>query len=387
MPPRHWRNGLKQMLNPVHKIHVDLVDKPYNIYIGVGALAYLRDLYPETKSHQFIIFGDEHTLDLYADQIHAVFNHANDHIIHTASIKGGEDHKNLQNLLPILDDILKAGITRRTILIALGGGIVGDMGGFCASILLRGIDFVQIPTTLLAQIDSSVGGKTGVNSAAGKNLIGAFYQPRAVYIDPAMLQTLDIRERRAGYAEMVKYAFINQADFFDYLEQSGQAIIALNNPEIVAQSIARCCRAKAEIVIQDENEQNNIRALLNFGHSFGHALEGIGRYDGRILHGEAVAIGMMMAFAYSVHLGICPVEDYEKAKSHLKQMGLMTHPHELSFPKDITADAVMHYLYKDKKAQHKKIILILARAIGQVFVAEDIDPDHLKSFLENYLSC
>jgi 3-dehydroquinate synthase len=263
-------------------------------------------------------------------------------------------------------------------LIALGGGVVGDITGFAAATLLRGIDFVQIPTTLLAQVDSSVGGKTAINTAAGKNLLGAFYQPRLVLADTGALATLPRRELLAGYAEIVKYGLIADAEFFDWMDAEGDRICDLD-PAAINRAVLTSCRMKADIVAGDERETGDSRALLNFGHTFGHALEAETGFGDALLHGEAVALGMVLAFDFAVRLGIAPGQDATRVRRHIARLGL---------PCDLNAAGLAHradrllaHMGKDKKVRDGRITLILPRRIGDAYVMREARPEDLRAFL------
>jgi len=291
-------------------------------------------------------------------------------------LPAGEGSKNFEQLQYILSAALERGLDRRAALVALGGGVIGDITGFAAATLMRGIDFVQIPTTLLAQVDSSVGGKTGINMPQGKNLVGAFCQPRAVLIDTDVLQSLPPREMRAGYAEVVKYGLIDNPDFFAWLETNGAALLS-GDVSAQRESIAISCAAKAKIVAEDEREEKDIRALLNLGHTFGHALEKLGGYDGRLLHGEAVAIGCLWAARFSALRRLCPAADVARIETHLQAAGMMTAP-----PFEVLVDDIMNAMRGDKKSQDGRITLVLMRGIGQAFVARDTDEQELFGFLK-----
>lgn len=282
-------------------------------------------------------------------------------------IRAGESSKAFATLERVVTEVLDQRPDRRTVLVAFGGGVVGDLAGFVASIVLRGLPFVQIPTTLLAQVDSSVGGKTGINTAHGKNLVGSFYQPKAVFISTILLDTLPRRALLAGYAEVVKYGLLGDADFFHWLEQNGPLMLDDNGSARV-EAIARSCQAKADIVTRDEREAG-VRALLNLGHTFGHALEALAGYDGSLLHGEAVSIGMRLAFDLSVRMELCPAEDAIRVRQHLSGLGLPVDiPAALHRPDDILA-AMAH----DKKKQGDHLTFILAHSIGRAFITTDVE--------------
>ncbi|MBI3440298.1 MAG: 3-dehydroquinate synthase, partial [Proteobacteria bacterium] len=261
----------------------------------------------------------------------------------------GESTKNFQQLQYIIDKSLSYKLDRKSALIALGGGVIGDIAGFAAATIMRGISFVQIPTTLLSQVDSSVGGKTGINTSHGKNLVGVFYHPKIVLIDTATLKTLPLREIKAGYAEILKYALINNAAFFTWLEQNGSALLA-GDAELQKYAIDVSCRSKAAIVEQDPDEQKDIRVLLNLGHSFAHAMETLGNYDGRLLHGEAVAIGILLAYELSQQPGLCSANDVQRLRQHMAKMQLMTEP-----PFKVTARDMLERMLGDKKNREGQI--------------------------------
>lgn len=352
--------------------------RDYNIYIGAGTLAQAGGLLPQSlRARKLCIVTDEtvaaspHLAALSASLAQGGYVLAAPIVL-----PAGEASKSFTQLEYVLSQALARGLDRTSALVALGGGVIGDITGFAASILMRGIDFVQVPTTLLAQVDSSVGGKTGINLPQGKNLVGSFCQPRAVLIDTAVLATLPPREMRAGYAEVVKYGLINQPDFFGWLEQNVGAILG-GDAAAQAQAIAESCRAKARIVMEDEREEKDIRALLNLGHTFGHALEKLGGYDGKILHGEAVSVGCLWALRFSVQLGLAPAADADRLQRHLNAAGMMTAP-----PFAVRAADILSAMRGDKKAQDGKLTLILLRGIGKSFVARDIDEGALLSFLE-----
>ena len=263
-------------------------------------------------------------------------------------------------------------------LVALGGGVVGDLTGFAAATLLRGVDFVQIPTTLLAQVDSSVGGKTGINSRLGKNLIGAFYQPRLVLSDTASLASLSRRELVAGYAETAKYGLIRDAGFFAWLEAEGESVLALD-PTALRRAVVTSCRMKAEIVAADEREEGK-RALLNFGHTFGHALEAETGFSDRLLHGEAVALGMALAFDFAVRLGLARAQDALRVRRHLRARGLPTELAAIGL-RGTPPERLLSHMAKDKKVRDGHIALILPRAIGDTFLMRKAPVEELRAFL------
>ena len=293
----------------------------------------------------------------------------------------GEKTKSFESLEKLLDLIFATQPDRKTTLIALGGGVIGDLTGFAASIILRGINFIQIPTTLLAQVDSSVGGKTGINNKYGKNLVGSFYQPLLVLADTDTMKTLPQREFLAGYAEVVKYGIINDLEFFNYLDTNLAAILAQDNSAL-QYIITTSCEAKAAIVADDERE-GGVRALLNFGHTFAHALEKITGYSNKLLHGEAVAIGMVFALKLSHKMGLCEANDVAKVEAHLKKAGLMTSPLEIQT--DWNADNLISAMRQDKKAFNGKLTFILVRSVGEGFIETNVPEDVVFETIEDVL--
>lgn len=294
----------------------------------------------------------------------------------------GEGTKNWRMLERVCDALLAAKIERNDLVVALGGGVVGDLAGFAAAITRRGLSIVQVPTTLLAQVDSSVGGKTGINAVQGKNLIGAFHQPVLVLADTALLDTLPARDFRAGYAEVAKYGLINDAAFFAWLEANWREVFAGGPARDHA--IATCCRSKAEFVARDERETGD-RALLNLGHTFGHALEAAAGFSDRLLHGEAIALGMTLALAFSARLGLMPMADVERANAHLAAVGLPVHLSDV--PGGLPGlDRLMDLMAQDKKVRRGRLTFILARGIGAAYVAPDVDPAEVRAFLAGKLA-
>lgn len=350
-------------------IEVALKERSYPIVIGeplmANAGAWIQRYLP--RQSRAIIVADEHTATLFAEKVQGSLqaeNIASDMI----AVPAGEGSKSLTRLEALLEQMLERRPDRRTLVIALGGGVVGDLAGFAASILLRGVPFVQIPTTLLSQVDSSVGGKTAVNSRHGKNLIGSFYQPRLVLADTSTLTTLPRRELLAGYAEVVKYGLIDQPDFFIWLEAFGKAALE-GDPEKISSIIAACCEAKAAVVAEDEREAGK-RALLNLGHTFGHALEKASGYSDIMLHGESVALGCLMALSLSASRGLAPQEDYARVLGHYKDVGLPTTLKD--FAVEWKPEQLAQYCLQDKKAKDGQLVFILMRGIGQSFIAEDV---------------
>jgi len=295
------------------------------------------------------------------------------------SVPSGEGSKSLAGFATLVEDILALRPDRRTAIVAMGGGVVGDLAGFAAATALRGLPYVQVPTTLLAQVDSAVGGKTGINSRHGKNLIGAFHQPALVVADLATLDTLPARERRAGYAEVVKYGLLGDADFFAWLEVNGARALA-GDGHALAHAVATSVRAKAAIVAADEEERSGARALLNLGHTFAHAYEALTGMGGDLLHGEAVAIGLVDAFRLSARLGLCDGAEAERVEAHLAAVGLPTRRAQAG---DLAPDAVVAAMRGDKKAEAGRLAFVLVRGIGRAFLHREVGEsdlvDHLRS--------
>ena len=360
------------------RLRVALGERAYDIVVGPGLIAAAGDeILPLMRRRHAVIVTDEnvarHWLAPLRDSLAAAGITQ-----HTVVLPAGEETKDLAHFGRLADDILGCGIERGSMLVALGGGVVGDLTGFAAATLLRGIDFVQIPTTLLAQVDSSVGGKTGLNTRAGKNLIGAFYQPRLVLADTAVLASLPRRELLAGYAETVKYGLIRDAEFFAWCERQGNALCALE-PEPLRHAVVTSCAMKAAVVAADEREEGD-RALLNFGHTFGHALEAETGFSSRLLHGEAVALGMMLAFDFAARLGRGAASEGERVRRHFAATGLPTRLADVGLA-NVPAERLLAHMSKDKKVRDGKLTLILPRQIGDAFVMKDAPLGELRAFL------
>lgn len=360
------------------RLRVDLGDRSYDILIGPGLIARSgAEILSLMRRRQAIIITDQIVADHHLSPLCASFDEHG--IAHREVVLApGEATKDLAHFGRLVDDILACGIERGTMLVALGGGVVGDIAGFAAATLLRGIDFVQIPTTLLAQVDSSVGGKTAINTAAGKNLLGAFHQPRLVLADTNTLATLPARELHAGYAEIAKYGLIRDAAFFEWLEAKGNAVCDLD-PSAVTRAILTSCQMKATIVAADEREEGD-RALLNFGHTFGHALEAETGFSDALLHGEGVGLGMVLAFDFAVRLGIATGQDASRVRHHLAAAGLPTSLAAIGLSGS-AADRLVAHMGKDKKVRDGRITLILPRRIGDAFVMRDASAEALHDFL------
>ena len=363
-------------------VTVALGVRSYDIVVGTNLLEQSGNLIaPLLTLPRTILISDETVAPLYAERtINSLSHHGV--TCETIVLQPGEVSKNFSTLQDLLERLLESGAERGITLFALGGGVVGDLTGFAASILLRGVNFIQLPTTLLSQIDSSVGGKTGINSRHGKNLIGSFHQPRLVLVDTATLDSLPPRELRAGYAEMVKYGLIDDAPFFAWLEKNGAKLLA-GDAATRRHAIAHCCRAKARIVADDEREAGR-RALLNLGHTFGHAFEAECGYGEALLHGEAVALGMVMAFRISQQIGIASEVDVARVVTHLATNGLPVTAAALP-TKARHRDALMNQMRHDKKVQDGRLHLILARAIGEAFIASEIDETDIAKALDAFL--
>ena len=350
-------------------VRVDLGERSYDVRIGQGLLARAgEEVLALAGQRRIAILTDERVAALHLEPLLASLK-AEGLKAEALALPAGEATKSWDHLGTAVEWLLAQKIERKDLVIALGGGVIGDLAGFAAAILRRGVRFVQIPTSLLAQVDSSVGGKTGINSPHGKNLIGAFHQPSLVLADIDVLATLPERDFRAGYGEVVKYGLLGDAAFFDWLEQNGPALA--RDAALRQQAVRHSVAMKAGIVQRDETEQGE-RALLNLGHTFGHALESATGYSDRLLHGEGVAIGCALAFELSARLGLCSQEDPSRVAAHLQQMGL---PSRISLiPGDLPDnDALMALMAQDKKVQDGRLRFILARGIGDAFVTDQVD--------------
>lgn len=362
-------------------VNVALGSRAYDIVIGRGILstlgARIAALRPGAAT---LIVTDENVARHHLASAQAA--------LHAAKVRSseiviapGEQTKSWRMLETVSEGILAARLERGDLVIALGGGVVGDLAGFAAAVARRGLDYVQVPTTLLGQVDSSVGGKTAINSSHGKNLIGAFHQPILVIADTALLDTLPPREFRAGYAEVVKYGLLGDAKFFLWLDANWREMFAGGAAR--EHAIAMCCRQKAAIVARDERE-NGERALLNLGHTFGHAFEAACGFSQRLLHGEAIALGMALAFEFSARRGLLPMADAERTIGHLAAVGLPTHVKEIAggAPR---LDMLMNLITQDKKVKRGKLTFILVRGIGNAFIAPDVDAAEVETFLAEKL--
>jgi 3-dehydroquinate synthase len=365
------------------RLRLSLGERSYDIVVGSGLYAEAGALMaPAIRRKHAVIVTDEHVAALHLARFAGGLAAAG--IAHEAIVlPPGEATKDFAHFAKLCEDILALGIERASPIVALGGGVVGDLAGFAAASLLRGLDLVQVPTSLLAQVDSSVGGKTAIDTRHGKNLVGAFHQPVLVLADIDVLATLPKRELLAGYAEVVKYGLIRDRGFYDWLEANAAALIA-GDAAARQEAVRRSCAAKAAVVAADEREAGE-RALLNFGHTFGHALETAAGFGDELLHGEAVALGMQLAFDLSVRLGFCKVEAAERVRRHLCAVGLPTDPVTLAGGA-IGAKALLRHMHKDKKVTDGRISLILVRDIGDAFVCRDVLPATLGTFLADALA-
>ena len=361
------------------RLPVELAGRSYEIVVGDGLLARAgAEIARLLRRPRTVIVTDSGAGAHHLAPLRVALKEAGI-ASEAVTIPAGEASKSMEQFGDLLEQLLALGVERRDMIVALGGGVVGDLTGFAASVLRRGVDFIQIPTTLLAQVDSSVGGKTAINSRLGKNLIGAFHQPRLVLADVGVLRTLPRRELLAGYAEVVKYGLLGDLEFFQWLERHGAALLD-GDARLQIEAVARSCEAKARIVVADEREEAG-RALLNFGHTFGHALEAEAGYDGRVLHGEAVAVGMLQALRLSARLGHCALQDVIRAEAHFHAIGLPTSPTSLGLGAATPAQLLAH-MQQDKKVVDGRLTFILAHGIGQAFITRDVDAGDVAAVLQ-----
>jgi 3-dehydroquinate synthase len=362
----------------IERIPVALGERSYDVLVGEGVLGQAgRLIEPLLQEKRVFVITDETVAALYLPALLRSLQ-GSGVVPETVVLPAGEASKDFAHLERLVDALLERRIERQSLLIALGGGVVGDLAGFAAAVLLRGIGFVQMPTTLLAQVDSAIGGKTGINTRFGKNLVGSFHQPRLVLADIDVLSTLPRRQFLAGYAEIVKYALIGDAAFFAWLEGHGAAIRDGDRPAR-RHAVAQSCAAKAAIVGRDEREAG-VRALLNLGHTFGHALEAECGFTDEILHGEGVSVGMALAFDLSARLGLCPVADADRVRRHLASLGLPT-GFDAFGQRVWDADRLIGYMRQDKKVSGGRIAFVLAQGIGQAFVDRNVDPAEVRRML------
>ena len=365
------------------RVEVSLADRSYPILVGQGLIgAAAREIGPLLTRSRAVVVTDETVAPLHLPALRDGFARASiacEEIV----VPPGEGSKEFGRLEWLLERLLELRVERTDLILALGGGVIGDLAGFAAAILKRGVDYIQIPTTLLAQVDSSVGGKTAINMRAGKNLVGAFHQPRLVLADVDALRTLPARQLRAGWAEVMKYGLLGDFAFFERLERDAGRALA-GDAQALGQAVVTSCRAKAAIVARDERETGE-RALLNLGHTFGHALEAETGMGDRLLHGEGVAIGMVLAFELSAELGLCPRQDAERARRAVAAAGLPTSPCQAGLGR-AHAPALLAHMRQDKKARDGQLVLVLARRIGEAFVAREVPADAVEAVLARALS-
>ena len=353
-------------LDELTRVDVNLHEKAYPIFIGSDFLGQIGTLIqPYTRSKKIFLLTDNLVELLYLPLVQESLDAA-EYELYALTIEMGEGSKTLKEAEILLEKILKIGCDRNCTIISLGGGVVGDLAGFCASVLLRGVNFIQIPTTLLAQTDSSVGGKTGVNTTVGKNLVGSFHQPKAVFIDVHTLKTLDVQQILAGFGEVAKYGLALNADFWNWLETAGEQVLALNE-EMCSYAVEQCCRIKAAIIEADEFETTGLRSLLNFGHTFAHAIEAVSGMRGSILHGEAVAIGSVLAAWVSAEMNLCPKELPEKISKQFEKWGL-----PIQFDASLKNSDLVSFMKKDKKTTGDSLNFVLLENIGRSVLAHDI---------------
>ncbi len=363
-----------------HDVRVDLGARSYDVHIGPGLLDQAGEiLAPLLPRPRVAVVTDRNVADAHLETLRAGLGGID---MPALVLPPGEGTKSWAALQQVTEWLLDQRVERRDVVVALGGGVIGDLAGFAAAILRRGVRFVQIPTSLLAQVDSSVGGKTGINASTGKNLVGAFHQPTAVLADTGVLATLPPRDFLAGYGEVVKYGLLGDASFFAWLETHGPDLAA-GDTDLRGEAVRRSVAMKAEIVARDETEQGD-RALLNLGHTFCHALEAATGYSDRLLHGEGVAIGCTLAFELSARMGLCAQEEPSRVRAHLSEMGMKRRIADI--PGDLPdADALIELMAQDKKVVDGQLRLILARGIGDAFVTSDVSPDLLRSVLSEAL--
>ena len=363
-------------------VSLPLGPRAYDIHIGEGLLEAAGPLLaPFLRRPRTVVVTDENVFAAQGARLAAGLEKAD---IKTDFIKlaPGEATKSFSELEKLTGQLLDLGIERNDLVIAFGGGVIGDLTGFASAILRRGCRFAQLPTSLLAQADSAVGGKTAINAPQGKNLIGAFHQPAIVLADITALETLPERELRAGYAEIVKYGLISDRPFFEWLEASGEKLLSKNGASERIFAVKKACTAKAAIVSEDEREQG-ARALLNLGHTFGHALEGAFGFSDRLLHGEAIAVGMALAFDFSARQGRCKIEEAARLRAHLKKCGLPANISDLPPSDNLAPKALIKLMMQDKKVEAGKLTLVLAGAIGDAMIVKDADASEIMEFLKD----
>ncbi len=364
-------------------VTIDLGERSYDIYIGSGLLYRFKDFMPEELDGKSLFIVTDKNVQPYAETIKVILSESGARRVELIVLPAGEQTKSFAQVEKLTSWLLKNGIDRSSMIFAVGGGVIGDLTGFVASITMRGIPFVQVPTTLLSMVDSSVGGKTGINTKHGKNLVGSFYQPSAVIIDIETLKTLPTRELLAGYAEVVKYGLINDEGFFSWLEDNFERVLKLDL-EALSYIIKISTQAKADVVQADEREIGQ-RALLNLGHTFGHALEAEARYDGRLLHGEAVAIGTIMAFDLSARMGLCSHDEVERVEKHFISAGLPTRASYVEPGLNTTPERLLNIMSRDKKVSNGKLTFVLVKGVGEAYLSSDVPMDLVRDILKDSL--
>ncbi len=368
---------------PKNIIPVELGERTYEIYVGDNLLSNAGSLIsPFVRSKRLIVITDENVANSHLSTLRNALK-SGEYQIDEIVLTAGEQTKSFRDFMRLTDRILALRPERSTCLLALGGGVIGDLTGFAASTLLRGLDYIQLPTTLMSQVDSSIGGKTGINTRHGKNLIGSFHQPRLVVADTRTLRTLPKREFLSGYSEIVKYGLIGNPKFFKWLERYGKDVVT-EDIDLATEAITVSCRTKAEIIARDELEEGD-RALLNLGHTFGHALEIETGFSSDLLHGEAVSIGMVMALDLSVKMGLCPNADAVRLRRHLSEVGL---PVGIDLLKGIkwNSERLIQRMTQDKKTKNGIINFILLKGIGRAFVCQDVKLPDVKSIFDKALN-
>ncbi len=363
-------------------VTIDLDTRTYDIYIGSALLFRINDFMPEDLHGRGVFIVTDKNVEPYAQRIEKLLRDDGGAKTNLITLPAGEKTKSFEYVEKVSTFFLENGINRDSLVLAVGGGVIGDLTGFCASIAMRGVKYIQIPTTLLSQVDSSVGGKTGINTKQGKNLVGSFYQPQAVIADLETLKTLPKRELLAGYAEVVKYGLIRNAGFFNWLEQNYQRVLDLDE-EALTYILEVSCKAKSEMVEADERE-HGARALLNLGHTFGHALEAAAGYNGDLLHGEAVAIGTVMAFNLSLRMKLCSDEDVLRVISHYEAVGLPTRAAYID-SLSTSVDDLIEIMKRDKKVKDGKMVFVVADGIGEALLRNDVSEKFVRSVLKESL--
>jgi 3-dehydroquinate synthase len=365
-----------------YKKSVSLDTRSYDIVIGEDILDAVDSYIPFSLSERLCFILTDETVEKagYAETLKEAIKATGATDIHIMSVPAGESSKSFDKFQEVLEWMLDRKVNRQSVLFALGGGVVGDLGGYAAASILRGISFIQVPTTLLAQVDSSVGGKTGINTLYGKNLVGAFYQPQAVVCDLKLLASLPERQLKAGYAEVVKYGLIQNEEFFEWLDEHSESLLS-GDLKSMAHAVNVSCAEKAAIVSADEKE-GGIRALLNLGHTFGHAFEASAGYDGSLLHGEAIAVGMVIAFQLSHKMDLCTEANVQRVVSHFKSCGLPTCLKDISGAINHDAQWLLQTMAHDKKVYKGQLTFILTRGIGQSFVCRDVQDSDVLAVLE-----